>query len=69
MKFTMNIEGMMCPHCEGRVRDVLNALDCVQIAEVSHKDGKAIVTANADCTKEILTATVEGAGYKVLSVE
>ena len=69
MKFTMNIEGMMCPHCEGRVRDVLNALDCVEIAEVSHKDGTAVVTAKAGCTKEILTATVEGAGYKVLSVE
>ncbi len=69
MKFTMNINGMMCPHCEGRVRDVLNALDCVEIAEVSHKDGTAVVTAKEGCTKEILSAAVEGAGYKVISVE
>ena len=69
MKLTMKIEGMMCPHCEGRVRDVLNALDCVELAEVSHKDGSAAVTAKEGCTKEILIATVEGAGYKVVSVE
>jgi Cu2+-exporting ATPase len=36
MKITMKIQGMMCPHCEGRVRDVLSALDCVELAEVSH---------------------------------
>ncbi len=69
MKITMKIEGMMCPHCEGRVRDALNALDCVDLAEVSHKEGTAIVTGKAGCTPEILTATVEGAGYKVISAE
>ena len=69
MKITMKIEGMMCPHCEGRVRDALNALDCVEAAEVSHKDGTAVVTGKDGCTAEILTATVEGAGYKVISAE
>ena len=69
MKFTMNIQGMMCPHCEGRVREVLNALDCVESAEVSHQSGTAIVIGKAGCTAEILIATVEGAGYKVTSVE
>ena len=69
MTKTMKIEGMMCPHCEGRVRDALNALDCVEAAEVSHKDGTAVVTGKDGCTAEILTATVEGAGYKVISAE
>ena len=69
MKITMKIEGMMCPHCEGRVRDLLNALDCVELAEVSHVAGEAIITPNGDCPKEILTKTVTDAGYKVISVE
>ena len=69
MKITMKIKGMMCPHCEGRVRDTLNALDCVESAEVSHENGTAIVTPKGDCSKEILISAVEGAGYKVLSVE
>ena len=66
---TFKIEGMMCPHCEGRVRDVLNGLDCVESCEVSHQRGSAIVNGKADCTAEILTAAVEGAGYKVISVQ
>ena len=69
MKITMKIEGMMCPHCEGRVRDLLNALDCVELAEVSHVAGEAIITPSGDCPKEILTKTVTDAGYKVISVE
>ena len=69
MKITMKIEGMMCPHCEGRVRDLLNALDCVELAEVSHVAGEAIITPKGDCPKEILTKTVTDAGYKVISVE
>lgn len=69
MKITMKIKGMMCPHCEARVRDVLSALDCVEIAEVSHKDGTAIVTPRGDCDKELLSSTVEAAGYTVVSVE
>lgn len=69
MKITMKIQGMMCPHCEGRVRDTLNALDCVESCQVSHERDEAIVVPKADCTKEILTAAVEGAGYKVISVE
>ena len=69
MKITMKIEGMMCPHCEARVRDVLSALDCVELAEVSHKEGIAIITPNGECSKELLTKTVTDAGYKVISVE
>ena len=69
MKITMKIQGMMCPHCEGRVRDTLNALDCVESCQVSHERDEAIVVPKADCTKEILVSAVEGAGYKVISVE
>ena len=69
MKITMKIEGMMCPHCEARVRDVLSALPCVESAEVSHKDDMALVTPNGDCPREALISAVEGAGYKVISVE
>jgi Cu2+-exporting ATPase len=69
MKITMKIQGMMCPHCEGRVRDTLNALDCVESCQVSHERDEAIVVPKADCTKEILISAVEGAGYKVISVE
>ncbi len=69
MKITMKIQGMMCPHCEGRVRDTLNALDCVETCEVSHERDEAIVTPKGDCPKETLIAAVEGAGYKVISVE
>lgn len=69
MKITMKIQGMMCPHCEGRVRDVLSALDCVELAEVSHERDEAIITPKGDCPKELLIKTVEDAGYKVISVE
>ncbi len=69
MKITMKINGMMCPHCEARVRDLLSALECVELAEVSHKDGTAIITPKGECDKALLTSTVEAAGYAVLSVE
>jgi Cu2+-exporting ATPase len=69
MKITMKIEGMMCPHCEARVRDVLSALECVELAEVSHKDGTAVITPKGECSAELLTKTVTDAGYKVISVE
>ena len=69
MKYTLKIEGMMCPHCEGRVRDALSALNCVIKCEVSHKTGEAICeVSSADCAS-VLTSTVEGAGYKVLGIE
>ena len=68
MKITMKIQGMMCPHCEGRVRDVLSALDCVELAEVSHERDEAIITPKGECPHELLISTVEGAGYKVIEI-
>ena len=69
MTKTMTIEGMMCPHCSGRVKMVLEALEGVAAADVSHETGKAIVTLEADVANEVLVDTVTAQGYKVISVE
>ena len=68
MKKTMKIEGMMCEHCEARVKKCLEALPGVQEAVVSHKDGTAVVTMSAEVSDETLTKTVEEQEYKVISV-
>ena len=64
MTKTMKIEGMMCPHCEARVKKALEALDGVDEAVVSHVSGTAVVTGDADF--ETMKAAVEAADYKVL---
>ena len=69
MTKTMNIEGMMCGHCEARVKKCLEALPQVDSAEVSHEKGTAIVTLNAAVDDAVLTKTVEDQDYKVISVE
>lgn len=67
MTKTMKIEGMMCSHCEARVKKALEALDGVESAEVSHVSGTAVVTGNVDSEK--LKAAVEAQDYKVLGIE
>lgn len=69
MEKTMKIEGMMCGHCEARVKKCLEALPEVITAMVSHENGTAVVTLSADVTNEVLIKTVEDQDYKVLSVE
>ena len=69
MKKTMKIEGMMCGHCEARVKKCLEALPEVTEAEVSHEAGTAVVTLNGDISDEVLKKTVEDQDYKVLAVE
>ncbi len=69
MTKTMTIDGMMCPHCSGRVKKCLEALDAVSAAEVSHESGKAILTLTADIDNETLKKTVEDQGYTVLGIE
>ncbi len=69
MTKTMKIEGMMCGHCEARVKKSLEALAQVLSAEVSHEKGTAVVTLNADISDEELTKAVEEQDYKVVSVE
>lgn len=69
MKKTMKIEGMMCMHCEARVKKCLEALPQVETAEVSHEAGTAIVDLNAELSDEVLKKTVEEQDYPVLSIE
>lgn len=66
MEKTLKIEGMMCPHCEARVKNCLEALEGVQSAEVSHKTGTATVRLAAPVSDELLKTTVEAQGYRVL---
>lgn len=60
------IEGMMCPHCEARVKTVLEQISGVASAEVSHKSGTAVVTCDSTVSKEALKSAVEQAGYTVI---
>ena len=69
MEKTMKIEGMMCGHCEARVKKALEALPQVTEAQVSHETGTAIVKLNAEVSNEELTQAVEAQDYKVTSVE
>ena len=69
MEKTLTIEGMMCPHCEARVKKCLEALPEVIAAVVSHEKGTAVVTLSAPVSEEVLAKTVEDQDYKVLSVE
>lgn len=69
MKKTMKIEGMMCGHCEARVKKSLEALPQVDVAEVSHEKGTAVVTLNAYVDDAVLTKAVEDQDYKVISVQ
>lgn len=66
---TMKIEGIMCAHCESRIKKTLEALDCVNEAVVSHADGTAVVTLNRDVDNSVLSEAVEAQDYKVISVE
>ena len=69
MTRTMKIEGMMCGHCEAAVKKALEALAEVDVAEVSHETGTAVVTLNAEIANDVLKKIVEEKDYKVISVE
>lgn len=69
MKKTMKIEGMMCAHCEARVKKSLEALPEVESAEVSHEKGTAVVSLKDDLTDYALKKTVEEQDYTVTSIE
>lgn len=69
MKKTMNIEGMMCMHCEARVKKVLEAVPEVEAAEVSHEAGTAIVELKSQVADEVLKKIIEDQDYKVLGIE
>ena len=69
MKKTMKIEGMMCGHCEARVKKCLEALSEVEEAVVSHEAGTAVVTLSGEIADEVLKKTVEDQDYKVLEIQ
>jgi len=69
MEKKLIIEGMMCPHCTGRVQKVLEALDGVTGVVMSLEQKSATVTMDKEIADEILTAAVTDAGYEVTGVE
>lgn len=69
MEKTMKINGMMCGHCSGRVKKVLEALPEVDEAIVSYVEGTAVVKLNAEISDDVLKQTVEAQDYEVVSVE
>ncbi len=69
MEKTMKINGMMCGHCEARVKKALEALPEVKEAAVSHEAGTAVLTLDAPVADEILKKAVEDQDYEVVSVE
>ncbi len=69
MERTMHIEGMMCPHCEGRVKNTLEAIEQVESAVVSHQAGTAVVTLKSEISNDVLKEAVEKQGYPVTSID
>lgn len=65
----MKIEGVMCEHCEARIKSALEAVKGVKSAEVSHKTGEAKIETAAHMDDVLLTSAVEDAGYKVIKIE
>ena len=69
MEKTMKIEGMMCQHCEARVKQTLEALDQVSEAKVSHEAGTAVVNLSGAVDDSVLKKAVEDQDYKVISID
>ena len=69
MEKIMNIEGMMCMHCEATVKKALEAIDGVDAADVSHEENRAVVTLSADVADDVLKEAVEAKDYAVVSIE
>lgn len=66
---TMTIEGMMCGHCEARVKKTLEAIEGVASAEVSHEKGTAVVTLTAPVSDDVLKTAVEAQDYTVKGIQ
>ncbi|MBQ9890166.1 MAG: heavy metal translocating P-type ATPase [Firmicutes bacterium] len=69
MTKTLKVEGMMCGHCEARVKKALEAIEGVKEAVADHNKGTAVVTLEAEVADEVLVKAVEDQDYKVLGVE
>ncbi len=68
MKKTVKIEGMMCPHCEARVKKVLEGLPFIESADVSHEKGEAKLTLSGKFDEAAVRKVIEDNGYKIVSV-
>lgn len=69
MERTMKIEGMMCGHCEARVKKTLEAIAEVEFADVNHETDTAVVTLSADISNDVLKNAVEEQGYTVTDIK
>ena len=69
MRKTLHIEGMMCPHCEMRVKQALEAVPGVSEAAASHEKGTAVATLSAQVDNDALRAAVEAQDYKVTAID
>jgi len=69
MEKTIIIEGMMCPHCEARVKQILEEMQGVSSAVVSHTEGTAIVTFENEISNEMLSKVITDNGYKVIEIK
>ena len=68
MEKTLKIQGLMCPHCEARVKKCLEAIDGVAAATADHKSGTAVVTLSAAVSDAVLKAAVEAQDYTVADI-
>lgn len=68
-KRTLKITGMMCGHCEARVKKALEAVEGVAEAKVSHESGAAVVTLNVPVEDAVLKKAVEDQDYKVTAID
>ena len=68
MTKTLTVEGMMCMHCEARVRKALEAIDGVESAVASHEAGTAVVTLSKDVPDDVLKKAVEDQDYPVKGI-
>ena len=69
MKKTVRIDGMMCMHCEARVKKALEQLDFVDSAEVSHEKGTAVLTLSGEWDENAVKKAIEGNDYQFLGAE
>ena len=68
-KKTLKVKGMMCPHCEARVKKILEELPEIEEAVTSHTEGTAVLTLNAEISDETLRNVIEAQGYKFIGWE
>ena len=68
MEKTIRIEGMMCPHCEARVKKILEETDGVDSAVVSHTEGTAVVTLSSPVSDEVFKKLITDNGYEVTEI-